>query len=150
MEPEAWIARHVEPAGPLDHVHTRPWSAVTRVPVAGGAVWFKACAPVQAFEVALTVALAERWPDRVPAVLGHDAARGWLLLGDAGRPLRVFGRDGLEAWLRVLPLYAELQRGEAAHADEHLAAGVPDQRLETLPAAYERSEEHTSELQSPS
>src|SRR5207253_5495850 len=61
-------------------------------------------------------------------VLAHDVERAWLLLLDAGRPLRVFGREGLEAWLRVLPLYAELQLGEAARAAEHLAAGVPDQR----------------------
>ena len=29
------------------------------------------------------------------------------------------------AWLVALPLYAELQRGEAAHARDHLAHGVP-------------------------
>ena len=47
---EAWIREHVAPTGPLEIVHERPWSTVVRVPVATGAVWFKACAPVQAFE----------------------------------------------------------------------------------------------------
>jgi Phosphotransferase enzyme family len=37
----------------------------------------------------------------------------------------------------ALPRYAELQHGEAAHAQEHLARGVPDLRLATLPARYE-------------
>jgi aminoglycoside phosphotransferase (APT) family kinase protein len=36
-----------------------------------------------------------------------------------------------------LPLYAELQRGETAHAHEHLAHGVPDLRVSTLPGRYE-------------
>ena len=37
----------------------------------------------------------------------------------------------------MLPKYAELQRGEAAQAHEHLAHGVPDLRVATLPARYE-------------
>jgi len=37
----------------------------------------------------------------------------------------------------VLPRYAELQRGETDQATEHLAHGVPDLRLGTLPARFE-------------
>ena len=33
--------------------------------------------------------------------------------------------DRLDAWLAVLPRYAELQQRESAHVEEHLAAGVP-------------------------
>src|SRR5439155_15736889 len=97
--------------------------------------WFKACAPVQAFEPRLTAGLARRWPDRVAEVLGHDEARTWLLLADAGTPLGESGNTP-ENWLTALPRYAELQRGEVAHAAEHLAHGVPDLRLSTLPARY--------------
>jgi hypothetical protein len=43
--------------------------------------------------------------------------------------------DALDAMLAVLPLYAELQQGETAHVAEHLAAGVPDQRVDVLLAA---------------
>jgi hypothetical protein len=90
---------------------------------------------VQAFEPRLTAALASRWPDRVPEVLGWDAERAWLLLGDAGTPLTAFG-DQLDAWFAVLPLYAELQRGEALHVAEHLAGGVPDRRPARLPGLF--------------
>src|SRR5262249_7530088 len=38
----------------------------------------------------------------------------------------------------ALPRYAELQRGEAEHAHEHLDHGVPDLRLSALPARYEQ------------
>jgi hypothetical protein len=77
-----------------------------------------------------------RWPDRVAEVLGWDQRRAWLLLADAGTPLGAVGNPP-QAWLEVLPRYAELQRGEAAHAHHHLAHGVPDLRMATLPARFE-------------
>jgi hypothetical protein len=133
---EEWIGRHVEAVGAVETAHEEPWSTVLRVPLADGVAWFKACAPVQAFEPRLTAALFGRWPDRVAEVLAYDEARAWLLLADAGTPLGVSGNPP-EAWLAALPLYAELQRGEAAHADDHLAHGVPDLRVATLPQRYE-------------
>jgi hypothetical protein len=134
---EDWICSYVEPVGAIETEHERPWATVLRVPMDGGGVaWFKACAPVQAFEPRLTAELFARWPDRVAEVLGHDEERAWLLLADAGTPIGVFGNPP-EAWLLALPLYAELQRGEAEHTPVHLAHGVPDLRLATLPARYE-------------
>ena len=133
---EEWIRGHAETIGTIETVHERPWATVLRVPLAGGVAWFKACAPVQVFEPRLTAELYARWPDRVAEVLGYDKERAWLLLADAGRPVGAFGNPP-EAWLAALPLYAELQHGEAAHAQEHLAHGVPDLRLTTLPARYD-------------
>jgi hypothetical protein len=138
---EEWIRTQVEPVGAIETTHERPWATVLRVPLAKGVAWFKACAPVQAFEPRLTAELFARWPDRVTEVLGHDEERGWLLLADAGTPIREFGNPP-EAWLVALPLYAELQRGEAAHAHDHLAHGVPDLRVATLPARYEHLLQH--------
>jgi Phosphotransferase enzyme family len=117
-------------------VHERPWATVMRVPLPDGVGWFKACAPVQAFEPRLTAELFGRWPDRVAEVLGYDEERAWLLLADAGRPVGAFGNPP-ETWLAALPLYAELQRGEAVHARKHLDHGVPDLRLASLPARYD-------------
>jgi len=133
---EAWIRAHVESVGAIEIVHERPWATVLRVPLADGAAWFKACAPVQAFEPRLTAELFARWPDRVAQVLGHDEQRAWLLLADAGTPIRALGNPP-ERWLVALPLYAELQRGEAARMNEHLAHHVPDLRVAMLPARYE-------------
>jgi hypothetical protein len=106
------------------------------VPIANGSAWFKACGPVQAFEPALTAALFARWPDRVSEVLAHDEGRSWLLLADGGEQIKALGNPP-EMWLVALPLYAELQRGEAARSDEHLAHHVPDLRVASLPARYE-------------
>lgn len=132
---EQWVASHVEPIGALETAKERAWATVLRVPVDGGSVWFKACAAVQAFEPRLTAALFARWPDRVAEVIALDEERSWLLLADAGTVIG--GGDPLGTWLEILPLYAELQRGEAPHAATHLAHGVPDLRLSTLPARYE-------------
>jgi hypothetical protein len=133
---EGWIRRYVDPAGTIEVAHERPWSTVLRVPLADDVAWFKACAPVQAFEPRLSARLFARWPDRVAEVLGHDEARAWLLLADGGTPVRELGNPP-EAWLAALPSYAELQRGEATQADDHLAHGVPDLRVARLPARYE-------------
>jgi hypothetical protein len=134
---EDWIRSYVKPVGAVETEQERPWATVLRVPLdGGGAAWFKACAPVQAFEPRLTADLFGRWPDRVAEVLAHDEGRAWLLLADAGTPIGAFGNPP-EAWLLALPLYAELQRGEVRHTRAHLARGVPDLRLATLPARYE-------------
>jgi hypothetical protein len=134
---EEWIRRHVEPVGAIQTTHDRPWATVMRVSVVGGVTWFKACAPVQAFEPRLTGEIYARWPDRVTEVLAVDETRRWLLLGDAGIAVGERGNPP-EAWLEVLPLYAELQKGEMAFALEHVGHGVPDLRIAALPAGYER------------
>jgi hypothetical protein len=66
-------------------------------------------------------------------VIARDEDRAWMLLADAGDAIGELGNPP-EAWLGALPLYAELQRGEAAHANDHLAHGVPDLRVAALPA----------------
>jgi hypothetical protein len=130
-----WICAHVTPTGPADWIRERPWATVAKFPVVGGCVWFKACAPVQAFEPRLTAGLATRWPDQLPALLGWDEQRAWLLLDDAGTVARDLGNPP-ELWLQALPAYAELQRGECQRASDHLSSGVPDLRTWQLPARY--------------
>jgi hypothetical protein len=134
---EEWIRMHVEPVGAIETTHVRPWATVMRVPIADGVTWFKACAPVQAFEPRLTAELYARWPDRVTEVLAVDESRHWLLLGDAGTAVRELGNPP-ESWLKALPLYAELQKGEMGHALDHVGHGVPDLRLVALPVGYAR------------
>jgi len=134
-EVESWVAEHVGLAGVIRLFHERPWGTVWQVPLVDGAGWLKVCAPVQAFEPQLTAALARRWPRLLPEVLAHEDACGWLLLGDAGERLG-FG-NGSDPWVSLLPAYADLQRGEAAHVAQHLGAGVPDRRLGGFPALYE-------------
>jgi hypothetical protein len=106
-----WLARHdIERAGPILTVHERPWSTVLRVPVADGDLFLEQEQPVQAYEVPLTAALYERWPDRVPEVVVADTETAWLLLRDAGVSV-------------ALELYGELQVAERQRVDDFLEIG---------------------------
>jgi hypothetical protein len=133
---EDWIREYVEPVGAIETAHERPWATVLRVPLADGVAWFKACGPIQAFEPRLSAELYARWPDLVAEVLGYDEGRSWLLLADAGTPVGI-PNNTPEAWVAILPQYAELQRGETARTQEHLDHHVPDLRVGTLPRRYE-------------
>jgi hypothetical protein len=134
-EAESWVRSCLPTAGPLELFQTESWAAVFRAPAGGEVVWFKACAPRQAFEVALTASLSSRWA-AVTEILAYDEDRRWLLMADAGEPFRTLGNPP-ERWLEILPTYAELQIGETGRAREHLAHGVPDLRVDRLPALYE-------------
>jgi hypothetical protein len=133
---EAWIRSIVDPTGAIELVRVRPWASVVTVPTGDGLAWFKACQPAQSFEPRLTAELFRRWPDRVIRVLGHDADRAWLLTADAGRSIGSLGNPP-EIWARMLPRYAELQRGELDYVEDHLQHAVLDLRVSTLPERYE-------------
>jgi hypothetical protein len=133
-----WIRARVAQVVSIETVRERPWSTVLRVTHAGGLAWFKACRPMQGFEPRLSAGLFARWPDRVSPVIDCDEERAWLLLRPAGIPLRETEPDNPpQRWCTALPRYAELQRGEAAHAGDHVAHGVPDLRIAALPARFE-------------
>ena len=116
-------------------MHERPWSTVLRVPTQAGDLFLKQEAPVQAFEVPLTLTLASRWPDRVPEVVAADVDRAWLLLRHGG--VRVADSGAFDVFARALGLYGALQVGEVPRVDEFLELGVPDVRLGVINAVYE-------------
>lgn len=112
---------------PLELVSDEPWSTIWRT---ADGLWLKQCKASWRFEAPLTAALASRWPDRVAEVVDHG--EDWLLTRDAGT--QIAEDDPL--WPVAVRRYAELQQGEAAHVEEHLAAGVPDLRVARLPERY--------------
>jgi hypothetical protein len=133
---QQWLAANkVAPSGPIETVHARPWSTVLRVPTPDGDLFLKQAEPLQAYEASLTVALADRWPDRVPEVVVADTELAWLLLRDGGTTVADNGR--VEAFPTALRLYGELQVGETGYVDELLACGVRDLRLDVVVDAYE-------------
>jgi hypothetical protein len=133
--------RGIERLGDVEQPHVRPWSCVLRVPTAAGDVFFKATAPALAHETALTVAVTRWHPDRTLEPLAADTARGWMLLPDGGTRLRAVLTatpvPDVRHWLRLLPLYAEMQIELAGRTAELLALGTMDRRLASLPAQYE-------------
>ena len=145
MEARAWIDEQLarlglSRTGTVAAVHVQPWSTVLRVPTGAGDAYFKANAPALRHEAAVVALLGERRPDCMPKLLAVDLTRGWMLMADAGTRLRelIAQERELKRWLDVLPLYASVQIDVSDRADELVALGVPDMRLATLPASYER------------
>jgi Phosphotransferase enzyme family len=137
-----WVADQIDGAaitGGVEQVHLVPWSTVLRVPTADGDLYLKAASLSGTFEPALTVLLAERFPDRTAEPVAIDAERGWLLTRDAGTRLRELmeAAADLHQWETLLPAYADLQIQLAPSADELLALGVPDRRLARIPGQME-------------
>ena len=112
----------------IEVVRLRPWSAIVRVPVAGGDVWFKESAPSLAFEPALTTFLAQLRPEHTPGIVAAEGAR--MLTRDSGPQLRSLLDAGEPApeWEEIVGLYAELQLELAGRVDDLLNLGVPDSR----------------------
>jgi aminoglycoside/choline kinase family phosphotransferase len=140
---ERWIRtqldrRSIRPSGPFEQNHLRAWGTVLRAPAETGDFYFKANAPVLAFEAALTEALFRWQPHCTPEVLAVDAERGWLLMADGGATVReAFAeRKDVRVWREILPRYAGLQKELAGRVDTLLSMGVPDHRLVRLPALY--------------
>ena len=136
QEIHAWIRSAVVVTGPIEQPHVEAWSTVLRAPTADGWVWCKASAAGSSYEMRLTSLLAELRPHHVPEIIAVDDERAWMLMRDAGVRLRERG-DELHAWPAVLPAYAELQLATAPHVERLLGIGVPDERLERLPARLE-------------
>jgi hypothetical protein len=132
---EAWIRGHVRPVGAIQPAHQRPWATVLRVPLATGVAWFKACAPVQAFEPQLTAALYARWPDRVAEVLAHDQARRGCRSPTRGPPPR--GRQPAPGLAGCVAAVCRAAAGRGRSHPPDLTGGVPDLRVATLPGRYE-------------
>ncbi|TMK76620.1 MAG: aminoglycoside phosphotransferase family protein [Actinobacteria bacterium] len=132
-------AGDLEPSGPIEHLRTRPWSALARVPTTQGDLFFKAVPPGLAFEPTLTLALARKQLDHVPEVVAIDCDRRWVLMRDAGPQLRetLAGSDDPRIWDELLPLYARLQLELGESVKELLALGTPDDRPQALRAAFE-------------
>jgi hypothetical protein len=141
----AAVGRHS--TGPVELVHQRPWSAFARLATDKGTVYFKAPAPPY-FEAPLTQALARWRPDCTVRLLGVDLDRGWLLSADAGATLRSASPsvEQIEHWLKILPLYVELQLQMVDHVPELLAIGMIDRRLAKLSQQYDQLMEAVEDL----
>jgi hypothetical protein len=140
---QPWISERlrelgIRALGPVEQVRARP-SLVLAVPTDRGRLFFKANEPAHRREAARAVFLGARRPDLVPPPLAVDPATGWMLMADAGTPLRelVEREHDVGRWLEVLPLYAALQAELVPEANALVAIGTPDLPLAGLAARFE-------------
>jgi hypothetical protein len=139
----AWAAGRLEAAGirvtgAAQQVTTALWSAVTSIPAATGLVYFKAPARPFWHEPGLTEFLSRQFPDNIPRVIAADDQLHYLLMHDFGDVVEPGGPAAImNAYLKVLPLYARMQRHCASQIDELAALGCPRYSLAELPDLYD-------------
>jgi Phosphotransferase enzyme family len=122
-------------------ISDRPWAKVWRLSIPGAAYYLKACGPGFRREPALVSALAARFAALLPAVIAINPAEGFMLLADAGAPLRSLlmasPARGLALLQQAICTYADAQIALAADSTARatgLAAGLEDRSLAAYPA----------------
>lgn len=137
-EVKAWMAVELARLGRTlvgspDQLKHWSLSAVLRQATDTGPVYFKATmTPHFAREGAVMALLAGLFPQDMPEVLAHDAARSWLLLEPfRGKPLH---DADLETQVAAMRRHAEIQIEAASHLDALLEAGCEDRRLARMRA----------------
>jgi hypothetical protein len=136
----AWCVEQLEAVGrpvvgvPRQH---QLWSlsVVLRCPVEGGDAYFKCSPEIFRSEAAVTRALADRMPGRVPEVIAVDEARGWLLMADLAAP--ELGEQDESLWHHGLTTHAGIQISWLGRVDELVALGLPVRSLARLAAEVE-------------
>ncbi|GCE08248.1 phosphotransferase [Dictyobacter aurantiacus] len=141
-----WIREQVALAGlsaveGITQVKVSCWSTVLRVATTDDLLYFKASAPVFAYEPLLTRRLAEPVPSLMPPVLAIDQERHWMLMRDAGTPLSKHKdlRSDPAVWDEVLRQYARAQIQLIREQKTLLSTGCPDRRLDLLPGLLEEA-----------
>jgi hypothetical protein len=135
-EVRAWVVETTGPDVELEIVRERAWGVIVRVTTTDGVLFFKEPGPNGRHESVVVDDIASGWPGLVPDVLAADLERSWLLMEDHGSPMWDSLSPGEQiALLEPLLLrYGAMQRGSRELLDRWMAAGVPDRRVERLPA----------------
>ncbi|HEX3053721.1 MAG TPA: phosphotransferase [Aggregatilineaceae bacterium] len=140
---EIWLneqlAPHEEEVVKVAEVRRGSTGAIFAVQGSKYRYYFKTCEAFVRYEPQLTAALDRWFPGYIPAVVGIDAAKSWLLMRDAGPTVRTITQeDGdLSRWEDMLRRYAILQQKAIPYQQELLDLGVADRRLDKLPALYD-------------
>jgi hypothetical protein len=126
--------------GSIEQPHVRPWGTVMRIPTNQGNVYFKTISLLLPNETAVTHALSQWQPGKLPALLTADTHRNWMLVEDGGLRLRDAFNNGLSVntWSDILADYAAFQIELSTHVKALLSLGSPDRRLAILPSLYEK------------
>lgn len=131
----AWIRAALGSRGEtvtaIEEHRVRIWSAVLRIETDAGVRWAKENHPGSASEMAATAIAHRVAPTLVLEPLAVDSVRARLLTADAG-VLHEGGQAPLATRIELAETAAALQRALVPHADELVAAGVPDLRPERL------------------
>ena len=119
-----WIDANVARTGDVVQIKAA-WScsSILRIPVGDESLYFKANYDKPPGEVALTSALASRWPRNFPKIVASDAGKGWMLMEDFGDDRLISRPD--EDWGKAAACLAKIQLACSKELDRWLDLGCP-------------------------
>ena len=124
--------------GDCVEVAATPWSSVHRILSDKGSVYLKQTPPALFLESKITPILHAQFPENTPHIIAANKDLHCFLMKDAGQPLREYFKAGFQSELLgcALQKYTEIQSAFAVQVNQFLDLGVPDWRLNKLPALY--------------
>ena len=144
VEALAWAVARLSEAGIMatripEQLRASERAFVMRIRSHTDTFYFRAAPFMFAHEPALMQWLARRYPGNVPDVLAIDAARGWLLMRDAGSGATPLSEEREEeAWHRAARRMAEIQLDTVHACPELRASGCPARPLDVLASRLPR------------
>lgn len=120
-------------------VKNAPWSVVVRFDTDQGSIYLKHMPAVIAIEADVIAVLKNRFNANVPEVIAKNDDLHCFIMRDAGQPMRQVLKHQFDPeWLcSAAAQFAELQLTAVDNLGRFFEIGVPDWRLNRLPALYE-------------
>lgn len=123
-----------------EEIQVTPWSYVVRFITHEGYIYLKQMPKQIALEPLIIQTLSHQFHAPVPQIIAHNKKLHCFLMKDAGKTLRdILKKQFDEALLcKAIDKFTVLQLAASNHIDLLLNIGVPDWRLDKLPALFER------------
>src|SRR6202021_730260 len=102
--------------------------------------YLKATPELLSLEASIIHILHDQFHASVPEVIAHNTELNCFLMKDAGRSLREILKKQFDAALlcKAIDQFTSIQLTVADHVNIFLDIGVPDWRLDKLPALYKQ------------
>ena len=126
------------PDDDVEKILDTPWSYLARYKTSGGFIYLKATPELFFLEPAIIQLLSDKFNATVPVVLATNPELNCFLMQDAGHKLRGLLKDNFDEnlVLKTIQQFTDLQIAAQDKIDDFFDIGVPDYRLEKLPALY--------------
>ena len=131
-----WLDANLPPShggNPWQASQIRSWSisSVWRVTSAGARLYFKASPRYFASEVAVTLDVADRFPNISPSIIAAQPENGWMLMRDLG-DVTLGSTDSAEMWRDTMKTIAMVQRGYTGKLSEMERMGIERRTTEAI------------------
>lgn len=122
----------------VEKILDTPWSYLARYETSSGLIYLKHTPELFFLEPEIIQLLNNKFSASVPAVVAANPELSCFLMQDAGHNLRELLKNNFDETLilRTIEQFTDLQIAAQDKIDDFFAIGVPDYRLEKLPALY--------------